>query len=97
MSERQAFHSFERLRQDLTSHRVDFLVADLDLGITFARIALESGSDDTRARNRRNARKAYDTTLCFLPRGRPTRPERKQINEKLAALKSRLQSLGETF
>ncbi len=97
MAVRQALRSFDLTIRRSNYVRLSFLMTELDVGITFAKIALESGNEDTRTRNRRNARKAYDTALHFLPKIRETQAEDKQINGKLATLKTFLQSLGETF
>jgi glycerol dehydrogenase-like iron-containing ADH family enzyme len=75
----------------------EFLMTDLDVGITFAEIALDSNDQDKIKRNTENARKAYETVLHFLPQTTPTQAERAKINEKAASLKSLLQRLGETF
>lgn len=87
MGERQTLRCSGLISDDSTSVYSGFLMTELDVGTIFARIALESDNDDKRTRNRRNARKAYDAILHFLPKIR-TQPEHKQINEAFAALKN---------
>ena len=74
---------------------LEYLISDMDLALTFLQIAATSSDRETRERNRKNARKAYETVLHFLPRLDPTAEERQTIEEKLAALRTRLQALGE--
>jgi hypothetical protein len=46
--------------------KVEFLKTDLDVGITFVKIARTSADPETVSRNQRNARKAYDAVAHFL-------------------------------
>jgi hypothetical protein len=73
-----------------------FLTTDLDLGNTFVESA-KSGGEEKRSRNRKNARRAYDSVLHFLDEVTLTQEAEKDIRDRLAVLKSDLQSLGETF
>ncbi len=77
--------------------RVDFLTTDLDVGITFAEIALDTDDQDKMKRNTKNAHKAYEAVLGFLVKTALTPAERATINEKAAFLKSLLERLGEAF
>lgn len=43
----------------------EFIRTELETAITFASVALDSGTEQKRQRNRKNARKAYDTALRF--------------------------------
>jgi hypothetical protein len=45
---------------------VEFLLVDLDVGMTFLDVAEASRIEETKHRNRNNARKAYDTVLHLL-------------------------------
>ena len=76
---------------------LQFVNAELDTGLTFARIALGAEGRAKIDRNRMNARKAYDSALHFLATTSLNAEESRRINEKFAALKSNLQQLGETF
>jgi hypothetical protein len=53
-------------------------------------------SEDTRRRNRQNARWAYDTVLRFLPRISPSGEERPALQSKIAELRDRLLAVGYT-
>jgi hypothetical protein len=76
---------------------VQFLFTDLDVGLTFLAVAATSGSLETTSRNWKNARKAHDAVLHLLQGLTPTEEELQSINEKLAALRLRLQAVGERF
>ena len=76
----------------------DFLRTEVDLGITFADIAREAGSDpDKVRRNTKNARTAYDTVLRFAPRCAFTVTEAEEMSVRMAHLKASLVALGESF
>jgi hypothetical protein len=74
---------------------VEFLRAELDTGFTLARIALHATHEDKTNRNRRNARKAYDSLLHFIPRATLAPEEADEIKSKLETLRSKLLELGE--
>lgn len=75
-----------------------FFMNDVELALTMTRIARE-GSDDSekRARNQKNARRAYDTVTGLTCRVALTGEEEQELARKLTQLKSELQSLGEQF
>ena len=70
-----------------------FLLTELGTAETFAEIASESEDGEKTARNRQNARKAYDTLLRFMPLLSPE--DSSNLLEKLNSLKSKLIELGE--
>ena len=76
---------------------VNFVAADLNLGLTFSHIARGHVTQETKIRTRRKARKAYDTVARFRDRVSPTPAEALSIGKKLARLKSELEQLGECF
>jgi hypothetical protein len=76
---------------------VQFLLIDLGLALTFLNIASTSGNLETAQRNWRNARKAHDAVLHLLPRLTTTNEEFQLIDEKLSALRLRLEAFGEIF
>lgn len=80
-----------------TSVAVDFLLTELDTGLTFARLALAARSDNPqkRERNRKNARKAYDSLLRFQARTAFSSPEKTRLEEGKKELRAALRSLGE--
>jgi hypothetical protein len=87
---------FEGLRREFEPNMRSFLTTELELGNAFAKSA-RSGGEGEKSRNRKNARKAYDSVLHFLEKTTLTQEAKAEINDELAALKSDLQSLGETF
>jgi hypothetical protein len=80
---------------DPTLAEVGFLRCELQVGLTLARIALDSARRGTTIRNRVNARKAYEALLRFIPKVSLTSDETKEINSNLEELKSALRQLGE--
>jgi hypothetical protein len=74
---------------------VELLLVDLDLALTFLDVADTSHIEETRQRNRNNARKAYDTVLRLLETLKPDAGQRRAIDAKLVLLKTRLQAVGE--
>ena len=73
-------------------------MADLDVAMTFTRIASDAREDsEKRARNRTNARHAYDEISRISRDAVLTDNERQDIDDKLAELRSALQQLGEQF
>jgi hypothetical protein len=76
----------------------DFLISDLDLAFTLARIAKQSGENAAkRARNLKNARRAYDTVEELSHRVALTGTHHKEFHDKLQKLKAELEQLGEAF
>lgn len=76
----------------------DFLKIDVQTALTFSGIALQSNSDeDKRRRNRKSARRGYDTILRLLQKVQLTAGEARSISHNMTRLKSELQQLGETF
>jgi len=75
----------------------DFLKADVATALTFSGIALESEDPLKRDRNRRAARKAYDTVVRLMERVTLTDGDVKILARNLQRLKSELDRLGEAF
>lgn len=80
---------------DTTLVEIDFLRSELDTGLTLSRIAMQADHQNKAARNRLNAKKAYDTVIRFMPRVSLSREESREIKSKLNDLRSCLQRLGE--
>lgn len=75
---------------------VQFLKIDLDIALTFVKIALSSHKDhDKRARNQANARKAHDTVIHWKDRLEISQPDALEIEAKLQKLRAALEELGE--
>lgn len=76
----------------------DFLRIDVQTALTFSGIALQSNSDeDKRRRNRKSARRGYDTILHLLEKVQLTTGEARSMSRNMTRLKSELRELGETF
>ncbi len=89
---------FYAVEKNANAARVKALMADLAAGLAFAKIASERTADSTkRERNRRNARKAYDSVVKFAKRASLASTEERALNDGLAKLKSALEQLGDTF
>jgi hypothetical protein len=73
---------------------VQFLMADLTMGLTFLDVAQTTESEETRMRNCQNARTAYEAVVNFLPRVSPSDEEWATLEAKLRKLKDRLVALG---
>jgi hypothetical protein len=81
------------LREAYTAVCVDFVLAELDLGVTFCERALSTPDEKTKERNIRNARKAYDA-LQFLQALNLASAKQALINEKSSCLKGLFEQLG---
>jgi hypothetical protein len=76
---------------------LEFLCTETDLAMTFLDIADTSVISETSRRNRKNARKAYDTVIHFLPRFMLTAADSRAFQDRLSTLRIRLESVGECF
>jgi hypothetical protein len=82
---------------DVNQSGVSFVLADLDLALTFMDVAGTSHISETTRRNHTNARTAYDTVLHLLEKLTPNAEQRRAIDAKLLILKTRLQAVGQQF
>jgi hypothetical protein len=71
-----------------------FVLVELDLGATFCELALSTQNEESKKRNTRNGRKAYDSALHFLRRLSPESAEQTLVNEKFSRLNGLLGRLG---
>jgi len=88
---------FAQTLHDANTASLGFLNVEADTGLMFAEIARESDNAEKTARNRANARLAYDTLLRFIGRVSMTDAEAQSLQEKMGKLKLELQTLGESF
>jgi hypothetical protein len=82
------------LRAVSTAVRVDFVLVELDLGVTFCERALSTQDEETKERNIRNARRAHDAALHFLPRLSLASAEQALIEDKASRLRGLFERLG---
>jgi hypothetical protein len=90
-------HGIRCILRDSNRIGIQFLFTDLEVALSFLAIAATSGDLAIKQRNWRNARKAHDAVLHLLSRLTPTNEELQLINERLSALRLRLQAVGEIF
>jgi len=91
---KEARQRLERIEKTGTT----FLLTDMDMALTLTRIASDAPEDSERkSRNLANARRAYDEVSRISRRARLSYNERKDVDEKLAELRSALRQLGEEF
>jgi hypothetical protein len=72
----------------------DFVLIELDLGVTFCQLALSSRHQEVKLRNIRNARKAYDSALRFVRKLSPSSAQWAVFDEKASRLKVLFERLG---
>lgn len=75
----------------------EFLKTDLKTLLTFTSSALQTDNPEKRTRQRRVARKGYDTVLRLLKKVTLTKDDAVFISKHLRRLKSELKTLGEVF
>jgi len=81
---------------DFTRSSYEFLVTEVETGLTFARIALDEKTDEDKiTRNTRNARAAFDAVLRFRDRVALGAPEAALLERTMADLRRNLVQLGE--
>ena len=91
---KRAGETLERIQQTGTT----FFLTDLDLAMTLTRIASEFPEDsEKRVRNQAKARHAYDEISRISRAAALSDNDRKEVDDKLAELRSALQHLGERF
>ncbi len=81
----------------LRKNILKLILSELEVGHTFAQVSLESRKPDAKRRNKKNARKAYDTACSWLKGIRLASEERAEVNRRRERLKSDLHELGEFF
>ena len=84
------------LQSKLNDRKLDLIKADLDTAYTFASMARETNDQNKKIRNRKNARKGYNSILHFLSTAKLAHRETDAIYEGIAQLRCALIELGET-
>ena len=74
---------------------VEFLLAELDIALTFMDVAEGSQIPENVSRNHKNAHDAYDSVLRHLPKVRLSAAQSEAINGKMAVLTARLKAVGQ--
>ena len=83
-----------RIREESNRIGTEFLLADLDTGLTFVQVACVTGSQASRTRNLGKAFEVYRTVLHLIGRVESSPPERLEIERKLEDLRCRLEKAG---
>lgn len=84
-------------RSRLNKASTDFLKVDLETALTFTSLALQAKDHEKRERNRKAARKAYDTVVHLMGRVTLNEAETSFFKEQLEHLRSNLVELGEVL
>jgi hypothetical protein len=84
-------------RVQLNRANANFLRVDLDTALTFSNLALQSQDSIKKTRNKRAARRAYETVVKLMGGVELTEEDARILADKLRRLKSELQSLGDVF
>ncbi len=76
----------------------NFILTEVETGMTFASLALNSATEEKRRRTRQNGRKAYDTAMHFWTKyPSPDATLQSSLHARLTELRGLLLQLGETF
>jgi hypothetical protein len=89
----RATQRFAKEAADVHAATIRFVNTEADTGLNFARIAARSHDAKKKARNRRNAREAYDSAVKRFGAIAQSK-EVEAVHQKLAKLRKLLQSLG---
>lgn len=84
-------------RERMNRVSLDFLKVDLETALTFITIAKQTHDRTRKMRNRRAARKAYDTVLGFSQKLEIGSKDTQVLARGLKELRDELEGLGETF
>jgi len=93
-------HRMQRLNAtgaQLNASNADFLKIDVETALIFCGLALETNNEEKKERNRKNARKAYDTILQLWGNVAFTPSQESYMHEMMHRLKGDLKRLGERF
>jgi hypothetical protein len=83
--------------RQMNETNVEFLKIDVETALIFTQLALTSENRDKVNRNRRSARKAYDTILRLRRHVTFTPSQEGYMVEMMSRLKNELELLGEKF
>jgi hypothetical protein len=74
--------------------KLQFILLELDLALTFCTVASTTESQETRQRNLSNARRAYQMAASKVNNARVTADLREEIGNRLARLEHSLAEFG---
>jgi hypothetical protein len=94
---REAMDGVRASRDELNQKSADFLKVDVETALTFSEIAIQTFDPAKKQRNRKHARKGYDTILRFMSKVSLGDEDTDFLAERMQELKSNLQNLGEVF
>jgi hypothetical protein len=93
-----SYSDFSQVDRALSAKSVEFLKVDLETGLTFANVALESlGDMNKKTRNQARSRQAYDFVIERQQGLRMNDKDANEIDQKLKELRLALAALGEQF
>src|SRR3954462_6383998 len=84
-------------RERMNETGAAFLKLDVEMGLTFVDTARQTNDFSRRLRNRRAARRAYDTVLRLTKKVHLNEEDARSVSQGLDRLKFELESLGESF
>lgn len=82
--------------EDANRASVNFLKIDLETGLLFSRMALQTNESEKKHRNTLAARRAYDTIVRLRANVHPTPADSDFLTRNLGLLKCDLRLLGES-
>lgn len=84
-----------QFQQQMDAAMSRFLVVELEVGLTFAKAAINAHWTQELLHNRKLARKAYDTATRLMNQAKLTEAEAKGLDSGLQSLKLALSQLGD--
>jgi hypothetical protein len=85
----------KKLKKQMEETQAGFVMTEVSTSMTFARLALDAKDAEKRERNRKNARKGYDTAKRFSGTRALNGSTLREFNMELAKLEKMLRELGE--
>lgn len=85
---------FAKLREEANLAAADFVLTELDTGITFLDVADTTAVEESRLRNRENANTAYETVLRYRDRVLFNEVQQSEYDTKFNELQNRLKDAG---
>jgi hypothetical protein len=83
--------------RQLNATNADFLRIEVETALTFTDLASQTNNSEKQIRNRKNARKAYDTIVRMWGDVTFTPEQEGFMHEMMSRLKIKLELLGERF